>query len=314
MMKDIGVCNPVTRRVLVATCILLAVTLANGRASNVSAQGSGNWVVAQAQQAVRQQINIQERSQNRGQYNNRTAAIRFNNDVQTEARSNYGILVRGTGTSSTNNSSYNRNNDRRREFVYEALVSSRGRNRNGDSNVSGVRYNWRDGVGDNRGRDNDNPRDGYRGGYRGGNRPDGRVSYSGPIMNRHSEKGLDVTGGSAQDGANIQQWGYSDQPNQNWDVIDLGNGEVAIFSRNSGMALTVQGGRDANGSNIIQRTWNDTRQQRWRMEDVNNGYFRIISVDNGKCLDVAAQGRQDGANIQLWDYASQANQQWRLRR
>ena len=79
-------------------------------------------------------------------------------------------------------------------------------------------------------------------------------------MNRHSDKALDVTEQGMQDGANIQQWSYADQPNQNWDVIDLGNGEVAIISRQSGRALTVQGGRDNNGANIIQRGWNDTRQ------------------------------------------------------
>jgi hypothetical protein len=60
-------------------------------------------------------------------------------------------------------------------------------------------------------------------------------------MNRHSNQALDVSEQGMQDGANIQQWSYADQPNQNWDVIDLGNREVAIVSRHSGRALTVQG-------------------------------------------------------------------------
>ncbi len=151
-------------------------------------------------------------------------------------------------------------------------------------------------------------------GYGNATRPNGRVSYSGPIMNRHSDKALDVTEKGMQDGANIQQWSYADQPNQNWDVIDLGNNEVAIISKHSGRALTVQGGRDNNGANIIQRGWNGTPQQRWRLEQTGGDYYRIISVDNGKCLDVTQQGKQDGANIQLWDYANQGNQQWRLKR
>jgi len=144
-------------------------------------------------------------------------------------------------------------------------------------------------------------------------RPDGRVSYSGPIMNRRSDKALDVTGQSTQDGANIQQWGYADQANQNWDVIDLGATEVAIIIRHRGKAITVQGGRDDNGANIIQRSSNGAPQQRWRLEQVGGGYYRIVSVDNGKCLDVTGQGKQDGASIQLWAYANQANQQWRLK-
>ena len=159
-----------------------------------------------------------------------------------------------------------------------------------------------------------NDRSDNNSGYGNVNRPNGRVSYSGPIMNRHSDKALDVTEQGMQDGANIQQWSYADQANQNWDVIDLGNREVAIISRHSGRALTVQGGRDNNGANIIQRGWNDNLQQRWRLEQTGGDYYRIVSVDNGKCLDVTEQGRQDGANVQLWAYANQSNQQWRLRR
>lgn len=152
------------------------------------------------------------------------------------------------------------------------------------------------------------------GGYDNANRPNGRVSYSGPIMNRRSDKALDVTEQGMQDGANIQQWSYADQPNQNWDVIDLGNNEVAIISRHSGRAITVQGGRDNNGANVIQRSWNNTPQQRWRLEQTGGDYYRIVSVDNGKCLDVTEQGKENGANIQIWDYANQSNQQWRLKR
>ncbi len=153
-----------------------------------------------------------------------------------------------------------------------------------------------------------------RGDYARTNRPEGRVNYSGPIMNRHSDKALDVTEQSLQDGANIQQWSFADQPNQNWDVIELGNNEVAIISRHSGRALTVQGGRDNNGANIIQQSWRDSRQQRWRLEQAGGDYYKIVSVDNGKCLDVTQQGKENGANVQLWDYANQANQQWKLRR
>jgi Protein of unknown function (DUF3011)/Ricin-type beta-trefoil lectin domain len=159
-----------------------------------------------------------------------------------------------------------------------------------------------------------NDRRDNNGGFGNVNRPNGRVSYSGPIMNRHSDKALDVTEQGMQDGANIQQWRYADQANQDWDVIDLGANEVAIISRHSGRALTVQGGKDNNGANIIQRGWNDNPQQRWRLEQTGGDYYRIVSVDNGKCLDVTEQGKQDGANVQLWAYANQANQQWRLKR
>jgi hypothetical protein len=311
--------NIVVRNMVLSAFALLAVILAGGSLSTVQAQGSGDRAIDQAQRAVRQRIISQEGGRN--------VTVLFNSDAQTAFRSRTEVRVNGTGSFSRNNDSRysnSRDNDQRyndsrnnggrsRDFSYEAIVNNRSRY----GSVSGVRYDLRsgrsDGGRDNNGRE-DTGRDNNRGGPGVGNRPNGRVSYSGPIMNRHSDKALDVTERSNQDGANIQQWSYADQPNQNWDVIDLGNGEAAIISRQSGRALTVQGGRDNNGANIIQRSWNGTPQQRWRLEQIGGDYYRIVSVDNGKCLDVTAQGRQDGANIQLWDYANQANQQWRLRR
>jgi hypothetical protein len=197
----------------------------------------------------------------------RNLTVLFNTDAQTDVRSRTEVRVRGTGSFSRNNDSrYNnsRDNDQRyndsrnnggrsKDFSYEAIV-----NRNRYGSVSGVRYDLRSGwSGDGRdnsgrddnGRDNNGRENTDRDNNRGvGNRPDGRVSYSGPIMNRHSDKALDVTERSNQDGANIQQWSYADQPNQNWDVIDLGNGESAIISRQSGSALTVR----AAGTTTVQ--------------------------------------------------------------
>ncbi|MEK6286199.1 MAG: RICIN domain-containing protein [Acidobacteriota bacterium] len=331
--------NIVVRNMVVPAFALLAVILAGGSLSTVLAQGTGDRAIDQAQRAVRQRIINQEGGRN--------LTVLFNTDAETDFKSRTEVRVRGTGSFSRNNDSRysnSRDNDQRyddsrnnggrsRDFSYEAIVNNRSRY----GSVSGVRYDLRSGWfgdgrdntnrdntnRDNTNRDNTNrdnnrrdniDRDSNRAGFGTGNRPNGRVSYSGAIMNRHSDKALDVTERSNQDGANIQQWSYAEQPNQNWDVIDLGNGESAIISRQSGRALTVQGGRDNNGANIIQQSWRGSPQQRWRLEQIGGDYYRIVSVDNGKCLDVTEQGRQDGANIQLWDYANQANQQWRLRR
>jgi hypothetical protein len=263
----------INRSMVFAAFTWLAVIAASGSLNPISAQSSGNSAVARAQQAVRQQILSRE-----GQ---RGSTVVFNNDTQSESDMNTSVRVSGSGTLSNNGNSRNSrgrgNNMDAREFIYEALVTNRGRNRGNAATVSGVRYEWR---GNWSGRDRGND-----GRFLGGDPPNGQVRYSGPIMNRHSDKALDVSAQSLQDGANIQQWGYAGQPNQNWDVIDLGNNEIAIISRHSGKALTVQGRRDSNGSNIIQRNWSGDTQQRWRMEQVGGDYYRIVSVDNGRCLD-----------------------------
>jgi hypothetical protein len=151
-----------------------------------------------------------------------------------------------------------------------------------------------------------------RGGSTGAERPRGTAVHRGAITNRGSGKALDVADRSTMDGANIQQWDYTRQPNQTWQIIDLGGGEVAIIAEHSNKALTVQGAREFNGANIVQREWRNIPHQRWRLEQVGGGFVRIVNVGSGKVLDVAGQARENGANIQQWDYANQQNQQWRL--
>jgi hypothetical protein len=151
-----------------------------------------------------------------------------------------------------------------------------------------------------------------RGGTTGAERPRGTPIHRGAITNRGSGKSLDVVDRSTMDGANIQQWDYTRQPNQTWQIIDLGGGEVAIIAEHSNKALTVQGAREFNGANIVQREWRNIPHQRWRLEQVGGGFVRIVNVGSGKVLDVAGQARENGANIQQWDYANQQNQQWRL--
>ena len=311
LQGDTTLKNTLVRNTLLAALAFAGITLSGGL-NKVLAQDWDNRVIDEAQRAVRQRIVSQE--------GGRDVTVSFNNDAQTDVRSRNAVRVRGTGTFSRDGNS--RNDDSRygrrgREFSYEATVNPYRRD-----SVSGVKYELRserfgsDGPSDGRG-DRDGRYDDRRGNnddFRRGRRPDGRTVYTGPIMNRHSKKALDVTDRSNRDGANIQQWSYADQPNQNWEVIDLGNGESAIISVQSGKAITVQGGRDRNGANIIQESWRGTEQQRWRLERVGGDYYRIVSVDNGKCLDVTQAGKEDGANIQLWDYANQNNQQWKLHR
>lgn len=145
-------------------------------------------------------------------------------------------------------------------------------------------------------------------------RPNGTPIHHGAIINRGSGKALDVTELSLADGANIQQWDFARQPNQTWQVFDLGNGEAAILADHSGKALSVQGGSTFNGANIVQREWRNNPFQRWRLEQVGGAFYRIVNVGSGKSLDVRDQSRANGANLQQWDYANQPNQQFRLNR
>ena len=142
-------------------------------------------------------------------------------------------------------------------------------------------------------------------------RPHGEVVFSGGIVNRMSNKALDVQDRSTRRGANVQQWGYMGQANQRWNVVDLGRGQFAIVSVGSGQVLGVAGGDLRNGASVEQSRWIGSGNQRWRLQ--KKGAFReVINIASGKCLDLQDKSQQDGANIQQWDCSGADHQSWRF--
>ncbi|MEJ2064443.1 MAG: RICIN domain-containing protein [Reinekea sp.] len=86
----------------------------------------------------------------------------------------------------------------------------------------------------------------------------------------HSDKSLDVSGWSKNDGAAIHQWSYTGYLNQQWKIHDAGN-SFKIASAFSKLYLTVNG-KD-NGSGVYQSADKSSSSQRW--------YFNPVSGNCG---------------------------------
>lgn len=136
------------------------------------------------------------------------------------------------------------------------------------------------------------------------------------LIARHSGKALDVNGGPSAtgNGANVHQWGYLGQTNQQWVVTSVGSGFYSVIARHSGKALDVAGWSTANGGNVFQWPYEGKANQQWRLDPTGDGYYRLVNRHSGKVLDVAGGpgSMGDGVNVQQWDNLGQANQQWRL--
>ena len=137
----------------------------------------------------------------------------------------------------------------------------------------------------------------------------GRVQYSATIINRSSQKCIDVASSSRSQGGNVQQCRCNGGLNQRWDFISLGRNEFAIRNQNSGMVLDVAMASKANDANVQQFPWNGSGAQRWRVQG-----SQIINVNSAKCLDVAFQSRGDGGNVIQWDCHRGAIQSWQIGR
>lgn len=124
---------------------------------------------------------------------------------------------------------------------------------------------------------------------------------------------LDVTGGSDNNGANVQVWGANGSDAQLWRIVSAGGGWYRIYSVNSGKALDVTNWGTTDGTNVQQWTATESSSmaQLWRFELGDHG-LQVISRCNDKCLDVSGAGTSWGTNVQMWTKNDSAAQAWHL--
>lgn len=128
----------------------------------------------------------------------------------------------------------------------------------------------------------------------------------------HSGKVLDVAGWGNQNGANVQQWDYGSQANQQWVLEAAGNGAYFFKSVHSNRYLDVAGGNPNNGTNLQQWGFNGSTAQQFRVIELGQGVYRIENVATGKAVDVSGVSKSNGANIHQWRYVGGNNQKWRI--
>lgn len=117
-----------------------------------------------------------------------------------------------------------------------------------------------------------------------------------------SNRVIDVSGGSRNNGANVQIWDNAKVQQQKFRLERINNTNYyKITAVHSAKVLDVQGGSSNCGANVNQYTSNGTDAQSWLLKDCGNGYYNIISKVNGLCLDVeSGNTSRNGANIQLY--------------
>lgn len=132
------------------------------------------------------------------------------------------------------------------------------------------------------------------------------------LVNKHSDKVLDVAANGQADGVNVLQWEQGLGLNQRWDINKLDNGYYTIMAAHSGKALDVESWNADNGANLTQYNYSGNDNQQWHIEDVGSGYYKVTSKFSGKAVEIKDMATNNGANAQLWDYWGGDSQLWRL--
>ncbi len=145
------------------------------------------------------------------------------------------------------------------------------------------------------------------------------VTYSGAtagnyykLVNVHSGKLLDVSGGSTTDGGAIIQWTDNGGTNQQWALTPSTGGSYRLFNRNSGKDLDVAAASTSDGGAVDQWTDNGGANQQWNLVLVSGTTYKLVNVHSGKVLDVAGASTSDGGAVDQWTDNGGTNQQWNL--
>ena len=141
----------------------------------------------------------------------------------------------------------------------------------------------------------------------------------GKYMIQNVENGmyLDVAGGTAANGTNVQMWGASGPGKQNtWNIKSAGNGYYQIYScvGDGSYLLDLDYGKKDNGTNIqiYQNTYCDAQLFKF-VEESNGKYVIATKVTNDASnLDVYGHSLNSGANVCQWSYTGADNQLWKL--
>ena len=122
---------------------------------------------------------------------------------------------------------------------------------------------------------------------------------------------LTVDGGKRENGANVHIWEYIDTPQQQFNIVDAGDGYYEIIPVHSGKRLDVVG--FGNGTNVDQ--WENNggnNNQKWKFVKSDLGNYNIISQREDLYLDAYYSYTANGTNIQVYEKSGGAGQEFRL--
>ncbi|MBO1329798.1 RICIN domain-containing protein [Streptomyces sp. VRA16 Mangrove soil] len=132
------------------------------------------------------------------------------------------------------------------------------------------------------------------------------------ILNAHSGKAADVSGGSTTAGANVIQWNDTGASNQLWRWVAVGDGSYEIVNQKSGHLLTVTDASTADGATVVQQPDTNTDSQRWTPVAAGTGAYTLKNVHSGKLLAVSGASTSAGAQLVQTTDTDSDDQLWRV--
>jgi len=129
------------------------------------------------------------------------------------------------------------------------------------------------------------------------------------IKNVYSEKYLGFETNNSDKGAEVQQWSYNGEKNQQW-VFKFNGYSYRIINAYSGKAMEVSNYSTNNGALIQQWDYIGHDFQNFVLEgSASEGYKMKVAATN-KLVEVADWSTEDGGKIHQWRDRNKKTQKW----
>lgn len=130
------------------------------------------------------------------------------------------------------------------------------------------------------------------------------------IYNCNSGKSLNVSGGSLNNEAVIEQYAYADWDSQKWVFEKVDGSYYKITNVNSGKVLEIGGLSTTDGAVCSQYEYNGGWNQMWEIVTDSNGRYRIRNRWSGLYLGMSGASTADGAYCVQTSDTSSTNINW----
>jgi hypothetical protein len=132
------------------------------------------------------------------------------------------------------------------------------------------------------------------------------------LVNQKSGMALDNSG-STSTGTAVTQWtDTTGDSNQEWKLVDVGNGYYNLLCQKSGMALD-DNNSSTSGTSVIQWTQQSGNyNQMWQLVNLGGGQYNLICRGSGLALDNSGSTTTGTAVTQWPQQSGNTNQVWTL--
>ena len=134
------------------------------------------------------------------------------------------------------------------------------------------------------------------------------------IYAQHSDKALDIEGGSNNPGAKLIQWNIHGGDNQKFYFkYHKEHKKYTIQCKKSGLYLDVAGGSNADCAELLQWDFHGGNNQMFEVINLNDNIYRINTHATNKVFDICGGSVLNSAKVIQYKWTGHQNQRFRLK-